>query len=293
MIQARPCKRRDASGLLGTEGRRCASVPTARSVVRGRVIDGQRGITLIEMLLTIAIIAVMFAVVSFGVTKVNKTELRDNTLRVTSSLRAAYNMATLSAVHHRVVIDLDEQIYRIEACPGNLRLYRTEVEEVIPDPEALEELVRKVKEKAEQAATNTILPDLGQTESPEALLEAAAALEGVQVGTARCSLPTLPTGDADGRGAIRKMESEKVRIRRVHVSHLEDPIDSGSVSINFFPMGSAQKAVIEVGPKEETEYYLLVHRLTGVIEIKQGDYDPEDHMRRNGAGDSDDGSEDR
>ena len=266
-----------------------------RASLRGPL--AERGITLIELMLTLAVIGVMFAVVSAGLNKVNKTELRDNTVRVASSLRAAFNMATLSGVHHRVVFDLDKQVYRIEACPDNPKLYRTDVEEVIPDPAKLEELFDKVKQKAEQVASTSIAGGLGGDvspgESPEALLKAAAALEGLQIGTARCAPPTLPTGDADGRGAIRNIDNAKVKIRRIHVAHLEDPITSGSVSINFFPMGSAEKAVIEIGSERETEYYLLVHRLTGQVELKQGDYDPDHHMRRDGAGDDDEGDKNR
>ncbi len=248
----------------------------------------QRGITLLELMLTLAIVGGLMAVMATGLGRINKAELRDDTIQIASSLRAARNMATFSGAQHRVVFDFESQAYRIEACPGNPKLYRADIEAVIPDPDDLESLAQKVQEKQQQVASSNILPDLAPPDSPEDALAAAAALEGIDIGTAQCAPPTTPTGDADGRGATRKIESKRVRIKRIYVPHLEDPVDEGMVSINFFPLGYGQKAVIEIGDHSDNTYFLLIHRLTGVVEMRKEGFDPDDHMRRDGAGDSED-----
>ena len=252
----------------------------------------ERGITLLELMITLAIVGLLLAVMSGGLNRLNKTELRDDSLRVAASLKAAFNMATFSGVQHRVVFDLESQAYRIEACPGNPKLYRTDVEDVVPDPEELEKLAEKVQRKAQETASSNILPQMASPESPEEAFKAAAALEGIDIGTAQCAPPTTPTGSADGRGVTRKIESKRVKIKSIYVSHLEDPVSEGMLSIIFFPLGFAEKAVIEIGDESENTYFLLIHRLTGVIELKKDDYDPDDHMRRDGVGDSED-EEDR
>ena len=241
-----------------------------------------RGFTLIEVMLVLALIAGAFVLIAGGMRRLNKTDLRDETVKIAAVMRSAYNMATFSGVHHRVVFDLENQTYRIEACPGEQKLYRSE-EEPVPDAEAIKALMEKLEERSDP--TSDQLPEIIGAETPEQAAEAAAALEGVQLGTVRCEVPKTPNNHADGRGNIRKIENSGVRIKEIHVAHLEDPISEGLVTINFFPLGSAEKAVIVMTDKRDNEMVLLVHRLTGIVEWKRGDYDPDDHMRRNALGD--------
>ena len=71
----------------------------------------------------------------------------------------------------------------------------------------------------------------------------------------------------------------------MHVQHLEEPVTEGEVSINFFPLGHAEKALLEVADDEGTQYTVLLHGLTGRVEVRDGEVDPDKHMRRNAAGD--------
>ena len=158
----------------------------------GRRLERQGGLTLLELMITLAIIGVLMGVMSIGLNRFNKTELRDDAIRVASSLKAAFNMATFSGTQHRVVFDFEQQTYRIEACPGNPRLYRGDVEAIVPDADKLEELAEKVKRKAEQSSSANVLPSVDVASSPEAALAAAAALEGIDIGTVQCAPPQTP-----------------------------------------------------------------------------------------------------
>ena len=42
---------------------------------------------------------------------------------------------------------------------------------------------------------------------------------------------------------------------------------------------------MEIADDEGDVAYVVVHRLTGRVELRLGDFDPRDHMRKNGAGD--------
>jgi prepilin-type N-terminal cleavage/methylation domain-containing protein len=244
---------------------------------------GERGFTLIEMILVMALIIGLFAVVAGGLRQINKADLREETAKIAALTRATYNMATLSGVPHRVVFNLDDQTYRIEACPGDARLYRTPEDRATVE-EKLTELMEELKRGGTDPTRQSVAELVG-AESPEAALEAAAALEGLQIGGARCEPSKLPNGDAKGAGNMRQISTKGVVVKRIHVAHLEDPVSEGEVAVNFFPLGTAEKAVIEVVDSADNKMVLLVHRLTGMVEWKRGGYDADDHMRRNATGD--------
>ena len=126
--------------------------------------------------------------------------------------------------------------------------------------------------------------------SPTAALDQAAALAGVRVGATRCGVATATGGDlANFHDAPNTHElathGGKIKVRRVHVQHLKDPVTTGQVSINFFPLGHAEKALIEVADDDGTQFTVLLHGLTGRVEVRDGEVDPDTHMRRDAAGD--------
>lgn len=230
-------------------------------------------------MITLAVVGLLMVVGYMSVRHVRQSDLREDTVRVAGSLKAAYNMSTMSGSLHRLVIDLDEHTYRIEACKGTIKLRRTEKERQPEDEEDLRKL---------DIAQNSAIPqEMLNATSPEQATKIAAALSGTRVGTAECKPPALPNGDADGRGNERKLStSRSIKFKRVFVQHLEEPATEGIVKINFFPLGYAEKAIVEVADDDNHIYSLLVHGVTGRVEFRTGELrDPDDHMMRNGIGD--------
>jgi len=255
------------------------------------------GFTLVEMMIALAVVGLMLGVGVVGIRRATQANLRDAAVEITAMLREAYERATRSGLHQRVVFDLSEQVLRLETCEGSITLRKTDEEEVSDEKDI--ERVRETAERMQRAlqAPRTLasagqvspssIPEIVSASSPEKAVEAAAALAGVLVGSARCHLAQGRSGLADGLPLIRAVDKESgISIRRIHVQHLREPVSDGLVSINFFPLGYAEKAVVEVVDKNGGEYLLLVHRLTGKVEVRRDDFDPEDHMRRDGAGDT-------
>jgi hypothetical protein len=77
---------------------------------------------------------------------------------------------------------------------------------------------------------------------------------------------------------------DTIKIRRVVVQHLEDPVLDGVVVIHFFPMGNAEKSVLVVADDDGNAYSILVHPFTGRVEVQQGETDIDEFMRRDAAG---------
>lgn len=237
--------------------------------------------TVIELLIALAVVGFMMVVGYMAIRHVRKSALREQTIEVAALMRSAYNMSAQTGQHHRVIFDLTEQTMRIEVCEEEIKLRRTARDE-LPDPEEEAELRLE-----EEARARGIPMDLLEAGSPEEARKMAEALMGTQLGAAQCKVPTLPSGDADGRGNVRQIRTERgIRIRRVFAQHLEEPAVDGIATVNFFPLGYAEKAIVEVAAEDGAQFTLLVHGLTGRIEFRDEELrDPNDHMMRDATGD--------
>ena len=269
--------------------------------------------TLLELLVVLAVVGLLMALGVRGVRWLRSSSLRETTTEIAAVLRGSYNLATMSATHHRVVFDLDEQTYRVEACEGEVVLTRSEREEVREEDE--EQGREGAEANGDGAAAKAglpgglsglpgglsglpgglsglppgLMPRPGAgSDIPSEILGAgsldeatrlATDLEGSSVGAARCSPADVELGDSEGRGAERRLAREDgLRITRMFVQHLEGEQREGKVYVNFFPLGYAEKAAIEVADEDGTTYTLLVHALTGRVEFRSGRVEPEEHL---------------
>lgn len=274
--------------------------------------------TLLEIMLVLGLMGMLLVLGSYTVRAVTKSALRADATEVAAALKSARNLAAESGVHHRVVFDLDQQTYRVEACPDPIQMKREDSEETRPDQEALTRLAEQPNPLSGPetglagagasslgglgglgalagmggAGLGAALGEVADASSPEEAVKAAAAIAGIRVGTARCGIASASGGDLanfqDKQAPnVHKLGGDGggVSIRRVHVAHLRDPISKGEVSVHFFPLGQSEKAVIEVTDKDGDQFTVLLHGLTGRVEISGDEIDPDKHMRRDAAGD--------
>ncbi len=243
----------------------------------------QRGMTMIEIMVVLAIMGSLMAVLLGGsLLKSNAARTREGAVEVMATLRAAYNMATMTGKHHRVVFNLEEQTYHIEVCLGKQTLKKGDEEEQVDQEE-----LGKLRERMERPDTSDINQEIVQAASPEEATEAAAALAGLRLGTSRCqaAVNTI-SGQPSKTGNKHKLDIERgIRIQELSVQHLNEAVDEGIVTINFFPIGSAERAVVQVGNTSGEVFSILVYGLTSRVEFREGKVEVEDHMKLDAAGD--------
>lgn len=242
--------------------------------------------TVLEIMIVLAIIGFMAYLAVSGFRLISGAALSEDTSDMAMVMRRAQLVAVEGGIQTRVVIDFDKHAYWVEACQGDPTLTRTKEEEKADAESAQEEL-----DKARQRLA-TLPGGQIQTSSPEEEAKVAAALAGKKVGGRICApLGTGPAaeelgpilGDSMGRDLKRALQTwNNVKFREVWVQHLEKSVSSGQVSISFFPLGWSEKAIIEIGTSEDDVETILVHGLTGRVEIRSGAMrDPDDHMLRN------------
>ena len=258
----------------------------------------QRGFTVLELIIVVALLAITMGVLASTI-RIGRPSARDKAVEMVALLKAARSMSIATGKMHRLVLDLEQGVMRIEICAEKTQIRRTQTDEF---KEQAAKRRDKLAERAESGSSGDdgdivrMLPDqlqnspefkqLMTTMDPSDIKDVAAAVEGDGEGLDNCSAPTLPNGDADGRGNERKFP-DGIKVREVQVQHLSDPLREGQVSISFFPLGRSEKALVEIEDESEDEIYtVLVHSLSGRVELRKGRLrNPDDHMRRDGAGD--------
>ena len=249
---------------------------------QNRVAGANVGFTLLEVLIVLGLVASLLGVVGMFAINPARGVLREQAMTVASALRSAYNGSVTSGLHHRVVFDLgtgksqEQQKFAVEVCRGAQRLRKREEEDEVDEDEVQELL------NASQSGPSDYRQEITEANSPEDSLIAAAAIAGLAVDGALCQSVTEHRG---GNPLVGELVGG-AGIERVAVEHLEDVAKEGKVSVNFFPEGRAEKTVVALRSEDDERMWVVVHGLTGRIEVVFDDeFEVEKHMRRNAVGD--------
>jgi hypothetical protein len=245
----------------------------------------EHGITVIEMMIVIAIIGGFVYIAATGFRFVTKADLVDDASRLAAIMRRTSQLATTTGQLHRLVLDFEQRRFAVEACEGPASVRRGERDDDEPSQRARESALQMARERLQEQNKQAAaaLPT-----SPQDEMARAAALAGQHVGGTACQPVAESTlsGDSEGRAMTGTLRTGSgIKFHEVWVQHVEDSMTTGTAAIHFFPIGSAEKAIVELTDGSAT-FSILVHGLTGRIELVDGEIQrPDDHMMRNAEGD--------
>src|SRR3954469_1559349 len=92
-----------------------------------------KGMTVLELMIVLAIIGGAMMLVRSGFRMITRADLVENASELSAVLRRASALAIEHGEMHRVVIDMDKQLYSVEICQGAVAIQRNEL--VRPDEE--------------------------------------------------------------------------------------------------------------------------------------------------------------
>ena len=209
-----------------------------------------RGFTLIEVILVIAIIAVVVTGATFGLGAITRTRLRSSAFKVVSAARFAYSRSLTQGTTTRLHFDFEKNTMAIE---------ETDTPVTLATDEQLED-------------------DPGQAVDPWDL--ARARLEQ-PLDPVRPRSPFQPITNESGKILKRytaQPVGDAISIYALITPHETDKRTDGEGSVYFFPGGLTENAVIQLSDSSDTVYSVEIHPLTGNARIHKFAYEPLDEL---------------
>jgi general secretion pathway protein H len=209
---------------------------------------GARGLTLIELMVTMAIIAVMAGMVYAGSNSLDGTRLKGSAMMIASAVHVAYAHANSSSKMVRLVFDFDQRTVMLEESSSKLALAKNDV---TGGAAAATEAERKAQE------------------------ETAGFAQGVK--PARPTfMPTKAFGFGNKASPGKPLESG-IRFFQVETAHDDKAEKMGRSYLYFWPGGLTERAAIQLlkggatdQPREEDVLTIIISPLTGKTQVKRG-----------------------
>ncbi len=204
---------------------------------------GQRGLSLIEIMIVVAMIGGMMVLGTTMLFPGNDQKVQEQAVKLAGTIKFLYDEAAVKNKYYRIVFNLDDRTYMIESSSDPV-MVALEDEEKIKKP----------------SASGETLPSADGSPPPEA---GFSPEEGLLIKPVK-----LPAG---------------VRFKDILVMHEKTPRQSGTVQAYFFPNGYVEPMVINFADDDEEVFYSLeINPLTGrakirseYFELKEGTLRPE------------------
>ncbi len=212
------------------------------------------GFTLIEVMLVVAIIAVIVTGATFGLGAVTRTRLRSASFRVMSATRFAYNRAITQGTTTRLHFDFEKNTMAVEESATPVTLARgDDLDAESGDAVDPWDLARSRLEKP---------LDPPAPRSPFQPITNAN-------GTTLKRYTAQPLGDG-------------ISMHALITPHEVDTRTEGEGSVYFFPGGLTEQAVIQLSDSSDTVYSIEIHPLTGNARIHNFAFEPLDEIDDDG-----------
>lgn len=208
------------------------------------------GFTLIEVILVVAIIAVVVTGATFGLGAITRTRLRSSAFKVTSAARFAYNRSLTQGTTTRLLFDFEKNTMAVEETDTPVTL-ATEAQLESDGGEAVDpwDLAR------------------ARLEKPLDPIEPSSPFQPItnQSGKVLERYTAQPVGDG-------------ISIHALLTPHDTDKRIDGEGSVYFFPGGLTEHAVVQLTDTSDTVYSVEIHPLTGNARIHNFAYEPLDEL---------------
>lgn len=206
----------------------------------------ERGLTLIEVVIAIALVGLLAGSLLFGKNMLVGSRVKGAATLIMSSVRFGLNRANATGRPARLVIDLDKKILSIEEASNSLML------------------VQKGKDQTGGAEAATAA-------EAKARADAERIIDGPKAARPRFSKLSGVTGAVEDLAKGRSL-GDGVEIAQVRTEHDDTYVSEGRAYIYFWPGGTTERAVVQLkkAGDKDASLSVVVSPLTGRAKIEKG-----------------------
>ncbi|MET0340726.1 MAG: prepilin-type N-terminal cleavage/methylation domain-containing protein [Polyangiales bacterium] len=251
---------------------RGAQRPLASGLSRAHRLRAARaGMTLIEIMIVIVVIAIGTSAASFGLGSLTKASLQSACVRLGALSRYAYHRALTNGTTVRITFDLEKHTFAVTEAHGRVTLVRSDAE------------LRSEADHADKYAFGAE----NKKDDDEESAESGAAVDPWELARQRIEKPDLLTLPPSPFGQLTSPDGaplkrfktqpvgDDVKVHKVIVAHEAKPREEGKTDLFFFPSGLTQHAVVQLMDRNDTIYSVEIHPLTGKGKIHDAPFEPE------------------
>jgi general secretion pathway protein H len=231
----------------------------------------QEGMTLLEIVIVTAILALAASGLTFSLGALSRTQLKAGAGKLSAAVRFAYSRAITRGTTVRIKFAIPGNTFSIEEAKSGVTLARQSEKEAIGAHGEDGQTLSAVDPWAAAAARlNTPdKPTMGS--SPFAPISSAGRASAMADGDEESASGSSSSGKNRFTNVVL---GRGVQIVKLTVPHEPEPLTNGEGAIHFFPGGRTEHAVIQLGDGREGVYSLEVHPLTGRARIYPEAYEP-------------------
>ncbi len=208
----------------------------------------QRGLTLVELLIVVALIAVLGGTVLMGPGLLQGSRLKSAATMIVSGVRVGLARASTTGKPTRLAFDLDGGKITLEEASSSVVL-REHTKDGSSGAEPATELEKKARSESDRIL-----------EGPHAPRASFKAVPGF-------------SSSPDEAGPARTLGSG-VEFISVQTEHDDDPRTSGRAYLYFFPGGTTERASVQLKRKgDDTGLTVTISGLTGRAKVERGRID--------------------
>jgi len=208
--------------------------------------SGERGLTLIELMITMAILALVTGAAMLSASVADSARLKRSAVMIAGAIRVAYGHANAISKPVRLVFDFDQRLIGLEEASSELKLDR---KDATGGAAAATEAEKKALEEAEQIVKGPRTP--------------RPAFK-----------PTRAFGFNPDKDKTGKELERNIRFLQIETSHQDDVVTKGRAYLYFWPGGQTERAAIQLrisgSDADQDVMTLLVSPLTGKATFKKG-----------------------
>lgn len=243
-----------------------------------------RGFTLVEVIVTLAIVAISTAVVVPALNNITRADLRRSARGLSSTIRQCYDEAALSGQMQRIVFNVGDPHKNLDA-DGNLKAaVRIESAEEALLFDASGGAFVTAADRDEDIESMQAPPfididaDSTKPAPPKASGKSAKPpAEGKQSGHSRAfgalaSINKLAQGDEEDHFKPKSVFAlgRDVHILDVWTEGMDQPLSQGEASLFFFSHGYTQNALVHLEDAGKNVFTISVASLTGRTQVQDG-----------------------